>query len=406
VGAYDVSTGASSEGHVAFNILQRLAPEYRIVLITRRNNREQLLADPAVRVACNGMHIIGFDLPRWASWWKQGGRFYFPYAYLWQLLWPFALLGRRRLRKSIVLTHVLNFHNDSIPTLAWLLGIPVVWGPLNHNEQAPAWRQGFWPWKTRMKRRVGFALRRAAWKVDPWLRLATNKADSILSAGPWVDRRLGIAGSTKLVRLSQLGVASAMFNMAEAPEPPSLHTQSRLLVHAGRLDWIKGLDIAIEALRHLPVEYRLLLVGSGPSEKSLRELVNRLGLQDRVCFKPPVLRTELPGLYASADLFLFPSAEAAGLAWIEALACGLPTAGFAGDTAFALNSNSLPGVYIAHAGCKRDDNIKAYARLILDATSRQHDRNALRESVLRQFDWNIPTRVIANVYESIRNRTE
>ncbi len=406
MGAYDVSTGASSEGHVAFNILQRLALGYRIVLITRRNNRDQLLADPAVRVACKGMYIVGFDLPRWASWWKRGGRFYFPYAYLWQLLWPITLLGRRWLRKSIVLTHVLNFHNDSIPTLAWLLGTPVVWGPLNHNEQVPAWRQSFWPWKARVRHRVEFALRRVAWKVDPWLMLAKNKVDRILSAGPWVDRRLGIAGLTKLVRLSQLGVDSGMFNMAEAPEPLDPHNQSRLLVHAGRLDWIKGLDIAIEALRHLPAEYRLLLVGSGLSEKHLRGLANRLGLQDRVFFRPPVQRSELPVLYASADLFLFPSTEAAGLAWIEALACGLPVAGFTGDTAFALNSDSMLGVYVTHAGCERDDNIKAYARLILDATSIQHDRNALRESVLRQFNWNVPARVIVNVYESIRDITE
>ena len=61
VAAYDVSTGATSEGYVAFNILQRLTENHRVILVTRRNNRDRLLVDPAgFRPSCfRGCSICG-----------------------------------------------------------------------------------------------------------------------------------------------------------------------------------------------------------------------------------------------------------------------------------------------------------------------------------------------------------
>src|SRR5690606_24466521 len=145
IAAYDVSTGDSSEGHVALNILRYLCKTHRIVLVTRRNNKARLVADPDFVTGCPGVHLVGYDLPKWASWWKRGARFYQVYAYLWQMTWPLALQGRTRLLRALRLVHVLNFHNDSIPSLAWRLGLPVVWGPINPNEIVAPWRLTFWP---------------------------------------------------------------------------------------------------------------------------------------------------------------------------------------------------------------------------------------------------------------------
>lgn len=47
---------------------------------------------------------------------------------------------------------------------------------------------------------------------------------------------------------------------------------------------IKNLDVMLHAMTLLPLEYKLLLIGSGADEKSLQEQADRLGIRDRVLF--------------------------------------------------------------------------------------------------------------------------
>lgn len=47
---------------------------------------------------------------------------------------------------------------------------------------------------------------------------------------------------------------------------------------------IKNLDVMLQAMSQLPLEYKLLLIGSGADEKKLQEQANRLGISDRVLF--------------------------------------------------------------------------------------------------------------------------
>ena len=47
---------------------------------------------------------------------------------------------------------------------------------------------------------------------------------------------------------------------------------------------IKNLDVMLQAMAQLPLEYKLLLIGSGADEQSLQEQAVRLGINDRVLF--------------------------------------------------------------------------------------------------------------------------
>lgn len=47
---------------------------------------------------------------------------------------------------------------------------------------------------------------------------------------------------------------------------------------------IKNLDVMLQAMAQLSLEYKLLLIGSGADEKSLKEQADRLGISDRVLF--------------------------------------------------------------------------------------------------------------------------
>lgn len=99
-----------------------------------------------------------------------------------------------------------------------------------------------------------------------------------------------------------------------------------VLAYVGRLAEEKGLGLLLEAFEAITRERsaRLLLVGDGPSRHGLQ----RRGVPG-VVFAGYARGTRLAGLYASADLFLFPSVtETFGNVVLESLASGVPVVAF------------------------------------------------------------------------------
>jgi D-inositol-3-phosphate glycosyltransferase len=109
----------------------------------------------------------------------------------------------------------------------------------------------------------------------------------------------------------------------------------RLLLFVGRLERLKGVDVAINALALLRDrnhdDLRLIVLGEDvrdgdESEKErLKAVATSLGVRDRVDFLGSVAHHELPYFYAAADAVVMPSySESFGLVALEAQACGRP----------------------------------------------------------------------------------
>ncbi len=109
----------------------------------------------------------------------------------------------------------------------------------------------------------------------------------------------------------------------------------RLLLFVGRLERLKGVEIAIRALgllrdrRHDDV--RLLILGEDSHEgeesekERLKAIAAEVGVRDRVDFVGSVAHHELPYFYGAADVCVMPSySESFGLVALEAQACGCP----------------------------------------------------------------------------------
>lgn len=104
------------------------------------------------------------------------------------------------------------------------------------------------------------------------------------------------------------------------------------LLFAGRIQPLKGPDLAIEALAGVPPEIRPLLVIAGDVAadfagyaEELRALVDRLGLTDHVVFGGSLSRAELAHALRCATMMLVPShSETFGLVALEAAASGVP----------------------------------------------------------------------------------
>ncbi|OLC25496.1 MAG: hypothetical protein AUG06_02135 [Actinobacteria bacterium 13_1_20CM_2_65_11] len=108
-----------------------------------------------------------------------------------------------------------------------------------------------------------------------------------------------------------------------------------LLLFVGRLERLKGVEIAIRALALLSdrahPDLRLMVLGedsrdADESEKDrLKAIASVLGVRDRVDFLGSVAHHELPYFYSAADACVMPSySESFGLVGLEAQACGCP----------------------------------------------------------------------------------
>jgi glycosyltransferase involved in cell wall biosynthesis len=95
-----------------------------------------------------------------------------------------------------------------------------------------------------------------------------------------------------------------------------------VLVVASRLHWAKGIDLAIEAMDHLPPDSLLIIAGDGPDRERLEQLVG----SRRVTFTGHL--TDVTPIFRAADVFVLPSTRAANEGWplalLEAAAHGLP----------------------------------------------------------------------------------
>ncbi len=126
-------------------------------------------------------------------------------------------------------------------------------------------------------------------------------------------------------RVVPLAVDAGRFrNSADTSDllPPSA---APTLLFLGRHRHYKGVDGLIRVLPKL--EARLLIGGSGPMTRDWQAQAKKIGVAKRVWFLGDIPDADLPGLYASADIFVLPAnsrAEAFGMVLLEAMASGLP----------------------------------------------------------------------------------
>ena len=119
-------------------------------------------------------------------------------------------------------------------------------------------------------------------------------------------------------------------------------TKQQKLLTVARLDLNKGHDYVLRALAILKEQGltpNYTIVGQGPEEKRLREMVQDLGLEDQVVFTGFIPDNQLPAIYTSCDIYVMASreipgrldlVEGFGIAFLEASASGLPVV--AGDS--------------------------------------------------------------------------
>ena len=116
-----------------------------------------------------------------------------------------------------------------------------------------------------------------------------------------------------------LGVDLRLFNPSVPLNPEIARLPRPIMLNVGRVAVEKNIHAFLEA----PVEGTKVVVGGGPALERLKARF------PQALFLGPKHGSELAACYVAADVFVFPSrTDTFGLVNIEALACGLPIAGF------------------------------------------------------------------------------
>jgi glycosyltransferase involved in cell wall biosynthesis len=104
---------------------------------------------------------------------------------------------------------------------------------------------------------------------------------------------------------------------------PSINQDNIILIQVAGFREQKDQPTLIKALSHLPVKYKLLLVGDGVLQLDCEKLVQELQLSERVLFLG--LRDDVPQLLKTVDIVVLSSHyEGLSLSSIEGMASGKP----------------------------------------------------------------------------------
>jgi len=255
---------------------------------------------------------------------------------------------------------------------------------------------------------------------EPALRLAAEErivadADAILAPTPaeaaLLRRAYGAAASR--VHIAPLGVDLDLFG-PEGDRDAARRSLGggRIVLFAGRLQPLKGPDVAVRTLaaldRHLPddgVPARLIVVG-GPSGSGfgtvdpprLAALADELGVGDRLALLAPRPQAELAALYRAADAVLMPSrSESFGLVALEAQACATPVVAAAVG---GLRAVVGPGAGTLVEGYDPEDYAAALAPYLTDPDTRQA-AGAAGAAFAEAHSWQRAADAALTVYDTV-----
>ena len=225
---------------------------------------------------------------------------------------------------------------------------------------------------------------RSVLKVDSLARLGVkqvvdfyNQCDEVWAVSETSAETLKSYGFTREVTVMENGTDVRPLDETVLPELRtrfSLMEDVPMLLYVGQMNWKKNLLRTLEAaalLRSRGMRFHVLLAGQGPHLKEIEKKTAELGMEDCVTFTGHITTTrELDGLYALADLFIFPSLyDNAPMVLREAAAMGTPAVLISG-------SNAAEYVHHGQNGITCEDDTISLAEAITTALS---DRSLLAQ---------------------------
>ncbi|PDT89217.1 glycosyl transferase [Bradyrhizobium sp. Y36] len=172
------------------------------------------------------------------------------------------------------------------------------------------------------------------WFIEPLMRRTLRQAKAIIvSDHVLVDNTPLLREFADKCHVVPFGIDTSGYDWPKI-EPHHVNDRGRLVLACGRLVPYKGFDVLIRAAA--AHDFEAWIIGEGAERPRLMQLIEELGLTERVRLLGSVNDCERIKLMCLADVFVLPSitnAETFGLAQLEAMAAGRPVVNTALDTA-------------------------------------------------------------------------
>ena len=320
--AYACEPNKGSEPGVGWNVATEMAKLHNVWVLTRANNREVIEAE-LKKHPVPGLTFIYYDLPKWAMWWKKGGRGVQLYYYLWQLF-CWKTIKDAHSKEMFDLTHHVTFGKYWVPSVLSKLPIPFVWGTVGGGESMP---RVFLSDLTMKERAFEAARSLARWfgEHNPAVRTTAKSCAVALASTKETASRLKRLGCREVLVVPQCALTNEQLDGLKRLTPPP-EDKLRFLSMGRPLHW-KGFYLGLKAFAEarLPnAEYWIVANGSGKDR--LEKLAKKLGISERVRFFDSL--PSLDAVYnvlSQCHVLVHPALhEAFGNVVLEAMAAGRP----------------------------------------------------------------------------------
>jgi teichuronic acid biosynthesis glycosyltransferase TuaC len=222
---------------------------------------------------------------------------------------------------------------------------------------------------------------------------ALSGADLVLANSAWAQRRCEqIAGSALPARVVHLG--------ADLPPLPERRRERPTVVTLAHLVARKRHAVVLHALAELrpALELDYLVIGDGPGREPLERLAAELGLAGNVTFTGQLDHRRALDELRRCHLFAMPGVEEPfGVAFVEAMAAGLPAIGARGEGGPEDIAAAGDGMLLVPP-----DDHRALASTIAGVFERGPEElgRAARATVERCFTWERCGRATVEAYEA------
>jgi glycosyltransferase involved in cell wall biosynthesis len=213
------------------------------------------------------------------------------------------------------------------------------------------------------------------------VRAALAHARLVLANSAGTAARCAAAGARE-TRVVHLG-APVPDEARPLPAVPTLLSVGDLVPRKRHADVIA----AVGALSRRHPGLRYVIVGDGPERERLRAQAGRLGVAERIEWRGRVSHAAALAASTQATLFVLPSVdEAFGVAYVEAMAAGVPALACAGEDGPQEIAAAGEGIVLV---APRDPQaLAAEIDALLSAPARLEPLGAAaRETVKREFTW-------------------
>jgi glycosyltransferase involved in cell wall biosynthesis len=175
-----------------------------------------------------------------------------------------------------------------------------------------------------------------------------------------------------------------------------------LALFLGRLSFIKGLDVLVQAFAQADLPARLIIAGPDDGDgcrAAVENLLRKLQLHERVSLLSPIYEQQKLEALVDADLFVLPSVyESFGNAAAEAIACGTPV--------LVTEGCGIAPLIDGRAGLVTACSLEALAQgleRLLKTDALRLSLQAGCAAVAANLSWDEPVALLEKLYQTIAN---